>query len=74
MIPASRTIHWNDPKTNGRTRCGRRLHLVIFRDDPNDATCNRCIQLHELDQKDAKVQDEMQAWREPPAPYNGGAQ
>lgn len=69
-MPASKTRHLNTPKHDGRTRCGRRLASVEWRNDPDDVDCNRCLQLHALDHRHVKTEEEMAAWRTPDSPYS----
>lgn len=44
-MPASKTTHYNTPKNDNKTRCGRILSAVEWRTDISDVTCNRCLQL-----------------------------
>ncbi len=69
MSPASKTRHWNTPAHDGKTRCGRHLGQVVWRNDIDDVDCNSCIRLYDLDQQDQRVQEEMQKWRSPDEPY-----
>ncbi len=55
-MPASKTRHWNTPKHDGKTRCGRHLSQVEWRNDINDVDCNKCLQLYGLDLKDMDAQ------------------
>ena len=48
-MPASPTLHYNTPKNDNKTRCGRKLNKVQWRTDIKDVTCNRCLQLVKLD-------------------------
>lgn len=41
----AKTLHYNTPKDDGKTRCGRRLYEVLWTTDPQDATCNTCRKL-----------------------------
>jgi hypothetical protein len=52
-VPAIRAIHWNTPKADGKTRCGRPLEKVTWREDVKDVTCDRCLDLIALDEKKA---------------------
>ncbi len=55
-MPASKTRHWNTPAHDGKTRCGRHLHQVEWRNDINDVDCNKCLQLYALDEKGKETQ------------------
>lgn len=48
-MPSSPTLHYNTPLNDNKTRCGRKLNKVQWRTDIKDVTCNRCLQLVELD-------------------------
>ncbi len=41
-VPA---IHYNTPKDDGKTRCGRKLAAVKWRTDAKDVTCGNCERL-----------------------------
>lgn len=51
MMAKTKTVHYNPPVNNGKTRCGLQLRSVEHRTDPNDSTCNTCNRLHKLDQR-----------------------
>lgn len=40
---------WKDYK--GKTRCGRRLREGGWTEDMKDVTCDRCLQLLEMDKR-----------------------
>lgn len=44
-MPAAKTLHYNPPAVNRKTRCGRSLSMVEWRTDIADVTCNRCLML-----------------------------
>lgn len=44
-MPKTPAIHYNPSQTKGISRCGKKLAHLLWRTDPNDATCNLCIRL-----------------------------
>lgn len=57
-MPKTVVNHYNPPSTQGITRCGMKLSRVKhWTTDRDDATCNNCVKLIEMDAREPAPQE-----------------